>query len=152
MFYIVTGFLYRNENFKEEELIEINKEFRHENPEKARENAFKYAKSIIEVLLESINVPYQNEKQAEKALVNFHTSNIIEEHPKLSFVTYNNDIDKLITIAYSTSKKPNYITKSGIVFYDSYEVIYAFGYESELLKKRITKNLKIETEILIKVK
>ncbi|APG65129.1 hypothetical protein LPB136_07095 [Tenacibaculum todarodis] len=144
MIYLVSGFLYRNPEHKESELISVNEEFKDKNPKVARKKAFDYFKSLVEVLLESKGITYQNDKQAEYDLKVFFESNRIENHPILPHVSYNLDNDKLITISFSTKVKPDYVTKTGIKFYNDEKIIQAFGYQSELLEERIINNLQIE--------
>ena len=147
MVYIINGFLYRNSEFKEEDLITINKEFRNKDNRKAREEAFSYFNSIIEVLLESKGIAYKNDIQAEKHLEVFYFSDISEQHPKLQFVTYNNDIDKLLTVSFTMDDNPS-VTKTGIKIYDNEYIIKAIGNESGLLENKIKQNLKIENQII----
>lgn len=149
--YIVSGFLYRNAEAKEDELINIYKEFRNKNIFQARNDAFSYFKSVIEVLLESKGVKYENEFQAEGCLQEFYTSNIVEEHPKLSFVSYNNDDDKLLSVSFTYSDTPFVTTKSGLKIYKEEHIIKTIGYQSELMAKRIKDNLIIEKQIINKI-
>lgn len=148
--YIVSGCLYRNSNFKEEELINIYKQFRNKNVLQARNDAFSYFKSVLEVLLESKGVKYENEFQAEECLQEFYTSNIVEKHPKLSFVSYNNDDDKLLSVSFTNDDAP-FITKSGLKIYKEEYIIKTIGYQSELVTKRIKDNLIIEKQMINKI-
>lgn len=147
MRYIVSGFLYRNATFKDEELISINKEFKNENIIVARKEAFSYFRSVIEVLLESKGIEFTSFKNEKKELTDFYNSGVITRHSKLSHVSYDNDVDKLITISFTTDDNP-YITKTGIKIYDNEYVIKATGYQSEFLNSSIKKNLEIEGQIL----
>jgi len=147
--YIVNGCLYRNSSFKEDELINIYKEFRNKNVLQARKEAFNYFKSVIEVLLESKGMEYQDDTQAEKCLQEFYSSNIKEPHPKLSHILYDNDEDKLLTISFTTDVSP-YITKTEIKIYSEEYVIKAIGYGSEIIYSKIKENLEIEKQLLIK--
>lgn len=146
--YIVNGFLYRNTNFNEDDLVKVQKEFKGKNAKEIRKKAFGYFKSLIEILLASKEIIYKNEIQAENDLRSFFSSNKREGHPKLSYVSYNLDEDKLITISFSTITATEYITKTGIKFYQDEKIIHAFGYQSELLQKKINRNLEIEKSIL----
>lgn len=148
IFYKIEGALYRNLKFEENDLIKINKEFREKTAKESREKAFSYYSSLLEVLLESIGLKYQNNKQAERDLSRFYFSNKSESHPKLSYVIFDNDIDKLITISFCSTKVSPYITKNGLKIYDDEKVIQAFGYESFKLSKKINNNLKIEHQFL----
>ena len=147
--YIVSGCLYRNSSFKEDELINIYKEFRNKNVLQARKEAFNYFKSVIEVLLESKGLEYQDDTQAEKCLQEFYSSNMKERHPKLSYVLYDNDEDKLLTISFTTDVNP-YITKTGLKIYKEEYIIKTIGYQSELMTKRIKDNLIIEKQVIDK--
>ena len=147
IFYKVDGFLYRNLKFKEEDLITIHSEFREDCNRKSREKAFAYYNSLLEVLLESIGLKYQNKEQVERDLKCFYNSNKKEQHPKLPNVVFDNDIDKLVTISFcSTNVKP-YITKTGLKIYEGEKIIDAFGYQSESLEKKINRNLLLEEMI-----
>lgn len=150
--YKVDGFLYRNSNHKDNELITVNKEFKNKNAGIARKEAFSYYKSMIEVLLESKGLQYKNLQQAEEDLKDFYNSNNIIQHPKLLGISYNNDVDKLLTISFTSDEIPPYITKTGIKIYDEEYVVQAIGYESFLLKNCVEKNLQKEREILKRLK
>lgn len=141
IFYKIDGFLYRNLNFNEEDIITIYKEFREDTVQKSREKAFEYYHSLLDVLLESVGIKYQNQKQAEKDLRGFYFSDKKEQHPKLSFVTFNKDDDKLITISICPSNEIEFTTEKGFHFYKDEKIINAFGYESELLENRVKENL-----------
>ena len=145
--YIVNGFLYRNTDFNEDDLVKIQKEFKGKNVKEIRKKAFGYFKSLIEILLASKEITYQNDIQAENDLKSFFTSSKKENHPKLSNVSYDLDDDKLITISFSNNTTPEYVTKTGIKFYQDEKIIHAFGYQSELLQEKINKNLEKEKRI-----
>jgi len=53
------------------EFLEINKEFRDDNPIDARKAAFGDYQNLIDVLLESKGLKYESDKQARKALNSF---------------------------------------------------------------------------------
>lgn len=144
LFYIVKGTLYRNSEFDEENLININREFKNKDPRQARKDAFSYYVSVLEVLLESLGLKYENCKQAEKELKKFYTSNQKTHFKLLPEIAYNNDVDKLLVISFCIDETKVYKTKTGIKIYDNERIIKAIGYESHLLHSRIRKNLKIE--------
>ena len=149
IFYKVEGVLYRNSKFKENELILINKEFRRNKAQESRDKAFQYYFSLLDVLLESIDLKYCNKEQAEIELGTFYNSNKKEIHPKLSHVVFDNDLDKLITVSFCSTNLEPYITKKGIKIYDDENIIEAFGYDSHLLFEKISNNLKKECPFLI---
>lgn len=127
IFYKIDGILYRNLNFDESDVIKINKEFREETIQKSREKAFDYYHSLLDVLLESFGLNFQNQVQAEKDLKHFYQSNKREQHPKLSFVSFNNDDDKLVTISFCPSNEIEFTTEKGIHFYKDEIIIHVFG-------------------------
>lgn len=148
--YIVNGTFYRNKDRREDDLIQIYKEFQNESNQVSRKQAFSYFKSTIEVLLESHNLKFENYKQAEKDLKEFYTSEKIDIHPKLGLNIGSSDIDKIITISFSELAKPSHTTKTGIKYYDDAKIISAFGYDTESLKDYIYKNLEIENNLILK--
>ncbi len=144
IFYKLDGFLYRNSDFNEDDLIIINEEFRESDINKSREKTFQFYYSLLDVLLQGIGLKFINEKQAEKDLSSFYKSGVVEQHSKLSYVMLNNDIDKIITISFCSIKTIPYVTKTGLKIYDDEKIIHAFGYQSKLLESNVKQNLILE--------
>lgn len=69
--YIVRAKLIRYIKGSEIDFLEFENKFEHENPNIARENAFKHYQNYIDVLLEGKNKSYISDKQARKELNSF---------------------------------------------------------------------------------
>lgn len=69
--YIVKAKLIRQTKENEFDFEEVYKEFANENPIVAREEAFSYYQSLIDVLLENKNKSYISDKQTREDLVSF---------------------------------------------------------------------------------
>ena len=97
--YIVQSKLIRSSESNTQNLIEFEKSFEHEEPIKAREQAFNHYQSYIDVLLEAKGKKYISDIQARKELyphIDSGTAQVFSNNKlKLNF---NDDYDKGISI------------------------------------------------------
>lgn len=126
-FYLVSGRMFRTIK-NETNPIEVYEIFKDENPIIARENAFNYFQSYIDVLLESLGKEYVNHFETEKDLKPFLSSYKrqyvkIGEHV-IDDMELDVDCDKGLGISIILSDSKTFLNAVGHTLYEDSQLIH----------------------------
>lgn len=141
--YLLTGTLYRNKG-KDDSLIEIYEEFTDENPIEARRKAFKKYQSYVDVLFDSLEIPYQSTKHTEQSMQNFIDSNrqafILDE----SELEMEVDFDKGLFLYFIPYPDKVIYSREKVAIYEENHCIYYIDNKRFDFRKYVQASLIIE--------
>jgi hypothetical protein len=147
IYYRVTGTLYRSKG-DETNPIEIDKTFEDENPIVAREKAFSYYQSYIDVLLQSNGKEYVSHEKTVLELLDFFKSG--RKHKLLPDLV---DMDGTSLCIYLIKKIPEAFENAlGDTYYQNKWQIHNIDSQSEDFSAYIFKSLMYEYSIYAKQK
>ena len=135
-FYLVSGSMFRYKN-DETRLINVDEVFIDENPIVARENAFSYFQSYIDVFLESRGEVFTTHEMAVDMLQDFVNSYTLEYHKTgdVLFKEINVDFDKGLSICLVLSDAKTITHVDGTKIYlDTHPVHYI---DNEFIDQKI---------------
>lgn len=145
IFYIVEGTFYKNNVYalhsEDEQTFSVKREFRGADIFKIRQQAFDFFQSVIDVMLESKGLTYQDDNQAHRDLKEFFNSGIKDENKKFKGLFTDRDLDKCMAISFCKTNENVYITKTGLEIHENPKAIRFFGYQQEQLQKMVARNL-----------
>ena len=124
-FYLVKGTLYRTKN-SDENLIEVNEIFRHDNPIVARQNAFRFYQNYIDVFLQSKGAKYVSYEETVRLLRDFVKSDK-KQYFKLGgeiIDTIDADFDKGLSIFLVMDNSRMHTTLEGEAYYEDKHLIH----------------------------
>ncbi len=138
--YVITGSLYRNNQFLEFEDVFFDKIFEGKTNQMAREKAINYYESILEVLLNSKGLFYVGDLHAQQHLKEFYDSEMFAIGLKAMKKARKNDMSKFISLGFFESED---FDSDDLNRFNAKE-IRVFGKNVSCFKNEIAKNLAIE--------
>ncbi len=155
IFYIVAGNLYKDnyhtENENDDKLFTVEKEFRGNNIATIRKAAVSYYESLIEVMLESKGLSYENDAQAQNDLKEFFFSGKKDKHKKIPVIEYDRDFGMCLMLLFCKTTDKPYITATGEKIYEKAKIIRYLGFQAEQQNQKIERNRKAEQQLLAPV-
>jgi hypothetical protein len=155
-FYLLKGTLYRSTE-NPNDLIEINEIFQDDNPIEARERALVVYQNYVDVLLQAINIDYENHNEARKVLSNFLNqkvqptqksyiiNNLTIDETDVSTIEY--DFDKGISLYLVMADSKTFTTFEGELIYDNKMLIHDLNSELTGAREHISSSLIKEFEL-----
>lgn len=149
IFYQLVGCAFRRKG-ELDDLVEVEKEFRDDDPIEARKKAFSLYQSYIDVLLEGVETRYTNYEEAHEKLQDFFRSGK-KEYVKLggeevTEMEIDNDWFTGFYI-YMVPENSKYVTtKEGHVAYEDRVLVHGMSKEGSTAYKQYFENLLVEYE------
>jgi len=146
-FYLVSGRMFRK--VKDETYpIEVNKVFKDKNPIIAREQAFSYYQSYIDVLLESKGKYYINHSKAEEELKpflsSFNRQYVDLSGQKIEDMVLDVDCDKGLAISLIMSDSKSFLNIAGHTLFEDSHLIHYIDNQFTDLKPYVLDELILE--------
>jgi hypothetical protein len=129
IFYIVRGEAFRSKaNFLD--IVEIFQVFKHENPILAREKAFEFYRTYIDLFLLSKDKRYISQKETELELQDFFNS-YENKKSEIFGQVVPRDSNMGIAVYYAMSDKPVHKTSCGTEYFEDEKIIHSISKKVE---------------------